>query len=1057
METVYVRINWQNQPSTATALGAKNLNKIDLALSIVDGRVVSLDTTKLDKSTANGLVQDISVDNNGVFTIKKLDGTTTKYDTKLEKIAVNFSYDKTTQQIVITLDDGTKQYIDLSSLITEYEFSDSSTIGFTVTNGKVSASVKNGSIKESHLQPNYLADIKVQAQNAQNSANASADSASTSKRYAVGIDATTEKDSAKYFMEQAKQYRDEAKDISNIGIASGSAIGLVKGNGNVEVQTDGAMWADAYKDKGTSTGEFINFAKSDNALAQVNIKGKSTQARTEKGKNLLPSTTNSATTLNGIKFTPNADGTITLNGTATTDFNYNIFPDEGISRVTLQAGTYTLKKTGHSGARINVRKLKGTDAYRADTTDTTFTIADTFPIAACYITITSGAVFSNNKIEPQLESGSTSTSYEKYSVNSPSPEYPSPIVSASNFDVVSCKKNLINVPEGVIVKANSEYKANGCGKRDFTVTISQTLKEIGVTNNAQHQIMFYGKSGNLIRKQYVSTLVFSSVGETKQGSQAFVLDEDAYEIRVDIGAYYGANSPTLITNFVQLELGTTATPYTPYEEDRINNPYELGEWNDIKDGSYVKGAEEFTYDGSEDEGWNLIVASNGYKRFVTLKSNIFIETNGELLCNKAKNTTWDEMQNGVVKNAIAQYQKYIGVNFEVCQSMDISQFKTWLASNPITVRYKLATPIITPLNTYLKTFNGTTNIFTTANPQPEITATFKSQLWADSYLKEKAIESKIDANKRVNNLLATDPETVLAGPMGKLLQENIDALNNKTIVHRGTINNRLEMTKIGTYDSNASVTADMPTADQPYKLLFLGTKGTDWNIPILAFGSYSNKDVYRSRMFTSNGTTYQCSSWEKVGDIKVLDTRGTQKKPSEYPIQSVTHELKIYSDIGLSGLTNQALFLVTTKRPWTDLTGSIVQVAEGVDPAYGYESFVRRSTSSDTWTEWQRNDSNTVTPMTINSPYGSIESGGYIKSGRIVTVNIRVKITTEMPGFQGHIGFVPLASTDLVPLTAMRVDGASISGFYVGGSNIACSANVPVGAYIISGSYVSAS
>ena len=89
----------------------------------------------------------------------------------MEKIAVNFTYDPTTEQIILTLIDGTKQYIDLSALITQYEFLDTDTVAFIIgTDGKVSAIVKEGSIEEKHLEPNYLAKIKVESARAETSA-----------------------------------------------------------------------------------------------------------------------------------------------------------------------------------------------------------------------------------------------------------------------------------------------------------------------------------------------------------------------------------------------------------------------------------------------------------------------------------------------------------------------------------------------------------------------------------------------------------------------------------------------------------------------------------------------------------------------------------------------------------------------------------------------------------------------------------------------------------------------------------------------------------------------
>ena len=144
---------------------------MDLAIDNLDDRVVAMDASKVDLTRANELVKEILWDeSNGTLTVVKMNGSSAVIDTKLEKLAVNFTYNPQTQQLVITLDDGTVQNVDLSSLITEYEFLDSDTIAFEIADGKVNAIVKNGSITEDKLQPNFLADIKVESAKAVNSA-----------------------------------------------------------------------------------------------------------------------------------------------------------------------------------------------------------------------------------------------------------------------------------------------------------------------------------------------------------------------------------------------------------------------------------------------------------------------------------------------------------------------------------------------------------------------------------------------------------------------------------------------------------------------------------------------------------------------------------------------------------------------------------------------------------------------------------------------------------------------------------------------------------------------
>ena len=219
MQKIYNRINWENFPSEKTAVNEFNLNKMDLAIDNLDDRVVAMDASKVDLTKANELVKEILWNEPmGVLTVVKMNGSKAVIDTKLEKLAVNFKYDPQTQQLVITLDDGTTQNVDLSSLITEYEFLDSDTIAFEIVDGKVKANVKNGSITEDHLSPDYLGEIRTQVGRAEmsaKSADASEKSAVSSsalaKSYAVGGTGTRDgedTDNAKYYAEQAKNASD---------------------------------------------------------------------------------------------------------------------------------------------------------------------------------------------------------------------------------------------------------------------------------------------------------------------------------------------------------------------------------------------------------------------------------------------------------------------------------------------------------------------------------------------------------------------------------------------------------------------------------------------------------------------------------------------------------------------------------------------------------------------------------------------------------------------------------------------------------------------------------
>lgn len=228
MNKCYYRIEWKNYPSDETPLNEQNLNKIDVAVDEIDNRIISLDSTKFDKSEAQLLVKYIEYDENtGIFKITHYNDVSYTIDTLLEKLAVNFDYDYQTQQLIIELSDGEIKYVDLSALITQYEFLNSNTVNFNITaGGKVTADIAKGSIEEMHLRPDYLADIKVEAAKAE----ASQKAAETSEKNAKASEAAAKisencaadaNEHAALSAISASEYVSEARDYAHNAEISG--------------------------------------------------------------------------------------------------------------------------------------------------------------------------------------------------------------------------------------------------------------------------------------------------------------------------------------------------------------------------------------------------------------------------------------------------------------------------------------------------------------------------------------------------------------------------------------------------------------------------------------------------------------------------------------------------------------------------------------------------------------------------------------------------------------------------------------------------------------------
>lgn len=212
MNKVYTRINWEDYPSENTDIDEINLNKMDSAIDALDNRIILQDALKVDKSSINGNIADWTMDETtGVITITKYNGEKIIFDLNIEKIPVGFSMSDD-GIITMTTEDGTQFKADIGSMIPVLTFEDSATIAVSVTgtgkNKTYSFSIKTGSVTDAMLQPNYLADIRVESANASAYAQSANAKSVLAESYAVGGTGTREGedvDNAKYYMEQAKQ------------------------------------------------------------------------------------------------------------------------------------------------------------------------------------------------------------------------------------------------------------------------------------------------------------------------------------------------------------------------------------------------------------------------------------------------------------------------------------------------------------------------------------------------------------------------------------------------------------------------------------------------------------------------------------------------------------------------------------------------------------------------------------------------------------------------------------------------------------------------------------
>lgn len=178
------------------------------------------------------------------------------------------------------------------------------------------------------------------------------------------------------------------------------------------------------------------------------VVGGNSKQETRSGKNMINVLKNTLTT-NGITFTNNRDGSVTINGTATGTAFFSMQEQT----FTIENGkTYSLYLGGTTNglnmavrrASINTQLFILSNAQEAITT--TYN-GETVDDAYAYIRVETGTTLNNVTVYPMLVESSEIGDYEPYGAM-PSPEFPSEIQNVEgDVNVTVCNKNIANPEE----------------------------------------------------------------------------------------------------------------------------------------------------------------------------------------------------------------------------------------------------------------------------------------------------------------------------------------------------------------------------------------------------------------------------------------------------------------------------------------------------------------------------------------------------------------------------------------------------------------------------------
>lgn len=330
------------------------------------------------------------------------------------------------------------------------------------------------------------------------------------------------------------------------------------------------------------------------------------------GKNLIPFPYYETTkTVNGITFTDNGDGTIAVDGTASSDA---VFYFANKKDIIPSGNSFYLSgcPVGGSGSTYDIvfvtfdENNTTISVYNDVGNGKRVTVSENAKTVNIYIRIRSGQTISNLIFRPQLEIGTTPTAYE-------------PPITGRDLTVGVCGKNLLKYPyvnttktiNGITFTDNGDGTITANGTATATVSFSLIWKNLHIPKGT-YTISGCPKGGNVNTGFFIVCGTDSIRFATDTGNGGtFGVENDINDFTFSLRI----NSGVTVDNLVfrpQLEIGSTATPYEPYHGSTTtitpdSNPYTVP--NDIR----------------QQDGLNVVTASAGTLNVVGVRKNAAIK------------------------------------------------------------------------------------------------------------------------------------------------------------------------------------------------------------------------------------------------------------------------------------------------------------------------------------------------------------------------------------------------------------------------------------------------
>lgn len=515
------------------------------------------------------------------------------------------------------------------------------------------------------------------------------------------------------------------------------------------------------------------------------------------GENICPSL-NTTRTINGVTFTKNKDGSVTMNGTATAEVNYpiNVNTTTNTRTVLLKANSKYRMLSSYESGKYTTQVFYLKNNVTTYSSSLIETVEETK--AGMYIRVYKNAVLENVTIYPQITKG------EEYK----------PYVPYNSLGFLDIGENLIkareysatvnNVERSItngLVKLNGTMGEAAAGSNAFSIIGNWTANYSAYDTSIEYiklkagtyTLSIHNVKGSCTEGSLALVAGNTNPKKTKakiqlknETSKTFTLEEESI-CRISVEYNVGCTFNNFEFN-VMLNKGSQA-PYIPYQEQAEYFP--LSEGQKLYKGSYLADdgthhkRKQIVLDGSDNRAWYMDTQSEtSTDYFYTRTVGITTENINSVICSHFKKGSRSRQGFwATIVFCITMNKTVTGIISSDTKAQRITKFKTWLATQyangtPVIVEYEPAEEEIVPYTEtqqeaweklrHFTLFKGINNITSTANAKI-------------TYVRDNGLSDIYETKRNVKENHYTKIETdSQISQTADSIKESVKAINEQT-------------------------------------------------------------------------------------------------------------------------------------------------------------------------------------------------------------------------------------------------------------------------------------